>query len=147
MSEPADVWSELRARARRPWVCVGCRHPICPGTEYLRVGCCHDGEWSTLRAHLECHELARHLVGEDRLLYLEDLRGQLGDRRHCDSPERDCDDLRRWRAVLRARLREQRGRASVCAHPPRETCTEDHWLPWALGRCERADRPYPSGCQ
>ena len=126
MGDTATVWNVIRVRARREHVCAGCRHPICVGTQHDRIGRLYEGEWDTLRLHLECHELARRLGAEsgDDGYQAEDLRGQLDDLRSMRHHEPWV--VRAWRGLLRARLREQRGRPDLCADGTWPPLPEQH---------------------
>lgn len=138
MGELATVWDVHRVRARRQHTCVGCRQPICVGTQHDRIGRLYDGEWDTLRVHLECHELARTL-GATAVEYgdgyqVEDLRGQLEEVR--SGRHHDAWVVWAWRALLRARLREQRGRADLCADGTWPLLPESH--AWDHAPCSAA---------
>jgi hypothetical protein len=141
VSERATLWNPSRVRARKRHTCDGCREPICVGTVHDRIGRLSDGGWDTLRVHLECHELARELADPDEGTYfVEYLLEQVRDRVSCG----ETDLVRRWLGLRRARLREQRGRASLCVDAPAAWAEETGWpvgercaFPWSHGasRC------------
>lgn len=142
MGERAEVWDVHRVRARKRHTCVGCREPICVGTVHDRIACLHEGEWATLRVHLECHALARELqrLADDDVYHVEDLREQVRElyREHTHL-------LHRWRGLLRARHREQRGRADLCGDgtwPPLSASVAFDWTPCANLEVWERRRPF-----
>lgn len=102
--ERAAVWDCRRVVARKPHRCVACRCVIAVGVTHDRIGCLYDGNWSTLRVHVDCHALARKIgleVCNEHTYTIEDLRSEV-----CDHYPEAPELLGDWRRILRARVAE-----------------------------------------
>lgn len=77
--EQPAIYKETKRKARKLHICHECEQSIEPGTEYVRISGCWEGQFAHIKMCLLCHEVKRLMEQQDLCFAFGELYSVLED--------------------------------------------------------------------